>query len=128
MSDITIKWGYVDVTSTDGGIIKEPAMGIKPTKLGRTPIFAIPLSSAYKYADSEYLMKASFAIAEFLGMFPDAFLINRIADTILNYLPDLIKKRPYQHNIGDECGEGYIMADGEIIDYFGVTTGGGVLK
>ena len=127
MSDITIQWGYVDVDHGDGPV-SEPAMGIKPARLGRVPIFAIPLSSAYRYADGAYLMKVSFRIAECLGMFPDAFLINRIADLILNYLPDLIGKRMHESVAGRECGEGKVFHDGELIEHFGVTTSGGILK
>ena len=43
MSDVAIRFGSVD---TENG--KEPAMGLYPTRMGRPPIFAIPLSSAYK--------------------------------------------------------------------------------
>lgn len=124
MSDITVQFGFVD----DGDSGKEPAMGIKRAVLGNTPIFAIPLSSAYKYADGEYLMKASFAIANFLGMFPDQFLINRIADLILNYLPDLIKSAPAKHEKGQAFAEGELRIDGERIEQFEAWTGGGLLK
>ena len=127
MSDISVKFGYVDLVDDDGSIKKEPAMGIRQAVLGKTPIFAIPLESAWKYAEPEYLMAASFKIAEFLGMFPDAFLINRIADTILNHIPDLIKQRPFTAAEGKENGEGKIMFHGEV-EHFGVTTTGGILK
>lgn len=127
MSDITCQFGYVDI-ETETGWQKEPAIGIKPAKLGRVPIYAIPLSSAYLYADSQYLMRASFNVATFLGMFPDAFLINRIADLILSRLPDLIRMKPFRQELGSEIGEGRLFHDGDVVEHFGITTGGMVLK
>jgi hypothetical protein len=128
-SDVTIQWGFVDLYDDDGEKTTEPAMGIRKATLGgRKSIYAIPLSSAYKYADVKYLMEASFNVATFLGMSPDQFLINRIADLILNYLPDLVRKAPKEEDEGVECGEGILSVDGEIVSNFGLMSGGGIIR
>jgi hypothetical protein len=130
MSDIYIRWGAVDmIDDATGRPYKEPAMGVTRTMHGhRAPIFAIPLSSAWAYAEPDYLMEASFKIASFLGMFPDQFLINRIADLISNYLPDLIKAKPIGDEKGVAYGEGKLMIEGEEVERFEVYTGGGIAK
>lgn len=129
MSDITIRWGSVDlIDEATGRPYQEPAMGITRAALGRQPIFAIPLSAAWKYNEPEYLMKAAFEIATKLDMFPDQFLINRICDLILNYLPDLVKAKPAAEHKGQAFGEGELRIDGERIEQFEVYTGGGVEK
>ena len=130
MSDITSKFGYVNTYDADGQQRTEPAMGIVPVRRGQNlPVYAIPLSLAYQYADGEVLISKSFHIAQVLGFFPDRFIVNRIADLILNYLPDLIKMRPYENKAkGKENGEGKVMIDGEVVSMFGTTTTGGILK
>lgn len=127
MSDITPIFGYVDVTDASGKKSKEMALGIKRAMLGKTPIFAIPLSSAWLYNEPEYMARATRNIAEFLGMFPDTFLLTRIAQLILNYLPDLIESKPFDAQKGQECGEGKLTMDGKT-EYFGITTTGRILK
>jgi hypothetical protein len=128
--DITQRFGYVNTYDVDGNQRTEPAMGIIPARIGKNlPVYAIPLSLAYQYADAETLIKKSFHIAQVLGFSPDQFIVNRIADLILNYLPDLIKMRPYENKEqGKENGEGKLMADGEVISLFGTTTTGQVLR
>lgn len=129
MSDIYIRWGAVDLVDEDGKSYKEPAMGITRAVFGHTaPIFAIPLSSAYVYTDPKVLVEKSFKIAEFLGMFPDQFLINRIADTVMNYLPDLIRAKPIGEQRGQAFAEGEVRIDGERIEQFEAYTGGGIVK
>lgn len=129
MSDIYIRWGAVDLQTEDGRPYKEPAMGVTKAVLGhRAPIFAIPLSSAWLYAEPEYLVSSCFRIAEYLGMFPDQFLVSRIADLILNHLPDLIKAKPITDDPGRAFAEGEIRIDGERIEQFEAYTGGGIAK
>jgi len=128
MSDIYIRWGAVDLVDDDGRPYKEPAMGVTRAALGKQPIFAIPLSSAWMYAEPDYLMASSFKIANFLGMFPDQFLINRIADLIMNYLPDLVKAKPIDARKGQAFAEGEIRIDGDVIERFEAYTGGGIVK
>lgn len=127
MSDIYVRWGAVDLVDDDGRPYKEYAMGITKARMGKQPIYAIPLSSAYLYADPQYLVKASFNIAEFLGMHPDQFLINRIADLILNYLPDLIASKPTTEGEGRAFAEGSLMIDGEELQRFEAHTNGVIL-
>lgn len=129
MSDIYVRWGAVDLIDEDGRTYKEPAMGITRAVFGHTaPIFAIPLSSAYVYSEPKTLVEKSFKIAEFLGMFPDQFLINRIADTIMNYLPDLLRAKPVGEQLGRAYGEGSVRIDGEEVERFEAYTGGGIVK
>lgn len=129
MSDIYIRWGHVDQIDEDGKPYKEPAMGLTRAVLGhRAPIFAIPLSAAYLYDDPQYMMTAAFKIAEVLEMFPDQFLINRIADTILNYLPDLIKAKPANEGDGRAYGEGVLKIGGDEIERFEMYTNGAIAK
>lgn len=80
------------------------------------------------YAEPDYLMASSFKIANFLGMFPDQFLINRIADLIMNYLPDLVKAKPIDTRKGQAFAEGEIRIDGDVIERFEAYTGGGIVK
>lgn len=128
MSDLYIRWGSVDMIDDEGHAYKEPAMGITRAAMGKQPIFAIPLSAAYLYNEPDYVMEASFRIANFLGMFPDQFLINRIADLILNYLPDLVKSKLPGEDQGRAYGEGSLRIEGEEIERFEVHTNGGVVK
>jgi hypothetical protein len=128
MSDVYVRWGAVDLISDEGHSYKEYAMGITRARFGKHPIFAIPLSSAWMYADSQYLVKASFKIAEFLNMHPDQFLINRIADLILGKLPDLIKSRPIGNGAGRAFAEGEVRIDGERIEQFEAYSNGDIVK
>lgn len=127
MSDIAHHFGYVDVTGDDGKPRKEMALGIKRAAMGKQPIFAIPLSSAWMYNEPEYMAGRCFAIADFLGMFPDAFLMKRIANLILNYLPDLVASKPYENSEqGSECGVGAIIINGEK-QHFAMTNTGRII-
>jgi hypothetical protein len=123
MSDIAVRFGFVP-----DGEGKEPAMGLYNVRQSGQAQWAIPLSAAFKYTDQEYLMRTSFAIAQYLGMFPDAFLINRIADTILNNLDALIKQKPAGKGEGRAFGEGKMMVDGETIGEFEAYTNGDIVR
>jgi hypothetical protein len=123
MSDISIRLGYVDVIDHTGERVKEAALGLKRATLDKSPLFAIPLSNAWLYNEPEYMAHATINIATFLGMFPDTFLCKRIANLILDYLPDLINSKPYDVPIGKECGEGKLVINGEI-QHFGMTNTG----
>ncbi len=125
MSDIAVRFGFVPSEDKQG---KEPGMGLYNVRQSTKSQFVIPLSSAFKYADEAYLMRSSFAIAQYLEMFPDAFLINRIADTILNNLDELIKHKPAEKEEGRAFGEGKIVIDGETLGEFEAHTNGDVIK
>ncbi len=122
MSDIAVRFGY-----EPDEVGKEPAMGIYNVRQSTRSQYIIPLSSAYKYADQAYLMRASFAIAQYLQMHPDAFLINRIADTILNNLGTLIGYKPADKEEGRAFGEGKVIIEGETIGEFEAHTNGDVI-
>lgn len=128
MSDIAHRFGFVDLHDIGEDPRREPALGIYPIKPGRVPIFAIPLSSAYKYADPKYLMETSFKIAEMFGMHPDMFIINRIADLIMNWMPELVHHLPATDPRGIPCAEGSVRVDGEIIEQFEAYTNGDIAK
>ena len=125
MADIAVRFGFVPTADKQG---KEPGMGIYNVRQSSRSQYVIPLSSAYKYVDQAYLMRASFAIAQYLEMFPDAFLVNRIADTILSNLDELIRHRPADKEDGHAIGEGKIVIDGETIGEFEAHTNGDVIR
>ncbi len=128
MSDISHRFGFVDTPNNDGQPTREPALGIFPVKMGRVPIFAIPLSSAYKYTDPKYMMETCFKIAEMFNMHPDAFIVNRIADLIMNWMPELIHHLPPGDERGEAFAEGEVRIDGEVIERFEAHTNGDVVK
>jgi len=126
MSDIGVRFGAVPTEEGE----KEPAMGLYNLRKQYDAMYAIPLSCAYKYADQGYLLRASFAIAQYLGMYPDRFLVDRIADTILNNLDSLVRHRPVGLDVGEGevFGEGEIRVDGEVVDQFEANTNGTVTR
>jgi len=124
MSDIAVRFGFIHDEDGD----REPAMGIYNVRNNRKAMYAIPLSSAYKYTDQAYMMRACFAISQYLQMHPDAFLINRIADTILSNLDTLIIQRPAGKEEGEVFGEGKVIVEGETIGEFEAYTNGDIVK
>ncbi len=124
MTDIAVRFGFVDVDEKE----REPAMGLYPVRRGRPPMFAIPLSSAYKYTDAKYLAETSFKIAEMFGMHPDQFIINRIADTILSNIDALIKHvDPEEQHNGQAFAEGAVKIDGDTVQQFEAYTDGRIV-
>ena len=125
MADVAVRFGAVD----DGKDGKEPAMGLYNPRQSTRNMYAIPLSAAHKYTDQGYLLRASFAIAQYLNMFPDQFLVNRIADTIVNNLETLVKHKPVGlDDKGEAFAEGEIRVNGERIEQFEAWTNGDVVK
>lgn len=124
MSDVAVRFGYVE----DEEGRREPAMGIYSILHSSRAQFAIPLSSAYKYTDQGYLLRASFTVAQYLGMFPDQFLVNRIADTILDNMDTLVKYRPAEKEEGQAFGEAKLVVDGEVLGEFEAHTNGDIIK
>ncbi len=87
-----------DVVMSLQWINDEPAMVIWP-KVRRTlsnGAYCICLSSAYKYADNNYLIQQAAICAEYIGLEKSAFAIRNIADVILNHLQDLCEMPPEQ--------------------------------
>lgn len=112
IGDIVVSYQYVN---------EEPAMVIYP-KIKRTlgnGAYAICLSSAYKYAEVDYLIQQSKVAAEQIGMDITGHTVRRIADCIIDGLPDLIEMPPERTGMnqeqGQEIGEMLIKVDGQTI-------------
>lgn len=131
MSDIAVRFGYVPVQDSDDPHSREPAFGIYSSRFANQrekAMWAIPLSSAYKYTDSSYMMRACFAIAQFLGMQPDQFLINRISSTIEDNLTQLLLSKPAGEVDGQEYGEVELKIDDQVVSEFAVKNNGEMVK
>ena len=131
MSDIAVKFGYIPTEESDNRVDREPAMGIYNSRFGNqrnNAMWAIPLDAAYKYTDSKYLMRACFAIAQFLGMQPDQFLINRIASKIEDGLQTLLTMKPAEELEGQEYGEVELKIEDQVVSEFAVKTNGEMIK
>ena len=81
-----------------GGKDPEPTMCLYPAHPSRKAgVVMIGLSSAYKYADSRsgdptpYLVQQTIPFAEHMGMVATSGLLRKIADTVADFLPDLLK-------------------------------------
>lgn len=80
---------------------RRPAMLLYPS---RPPLgagaFVIPLESAWAYADSvtgeptPFLVERAALAAEILGMFPTRDTIRKVADVIVDGIPDLVRMPP----------------------------------
>lgn len=63
--------------------------------------YAIPLDHVHDYGDEKHLMLQAMTIAEKLDMGQTKSTVYRIADAIMNHLPDLVKMPPKQPKPGD---------------------------
>jgi hypothetical protein len=112
IGDIVVSYQWVN---------EEPAMILWPKmkRLGTKGAFVLGMSSAYKYADMNYLVAKAAEIAEFIGMDASKFTINRIATIIIEGLEDLIHMPPEPIGMNkaqeQEIGEAKIMVDGKTI-------------
>lgn len=79
------------------------------------PWFIVCESAAYKYDDPHYLAHQSVTAARVLGMDETTSTWSRIADIIMNYLPDLIRmpSAPPAEKMRGAIGEMHLFADGE---------------
>lgn len=106
----------------------EPAMILFPTRrsLGGAGAYVIGLSAAFKYANSRtgaptpYLVQQSMAAAKQLGFSAtDTFAGRRIAEAIVDSLPDLIDMPPEPPGINakqaEVIGEMLIKVDGQTV-------------
>lgn len=107
---------------------EEPAMILFPARrsLPGAGAFVLCLSAAFRYADSvtgdpsPYLVQQSIAIARQLGFSPtDTFACRKIAETIVDSLPDLLGMPPEPQQFTEKqqqaIGEMLIKVDGETI-------------
>lgn len=106
----------------------EPAMILFPARrsLPGAGAYVICLSAAFKYADSKtgaptpFLVKASMLAAKQLGfMETDSFAVRKIAEVIVDSLPDLIDMPPEPQQFTQAqqqaIGEMSISLDGKVI-------------
>lgn len=106
----------------------EPAMILFPAKKSSigAGAFVLCLSAAHRYADSKtggptpYLIRSAAMAAGQMGfMQTDTFVIRKIADVILDSLPDLIAMPPEPQQFNkeqtDTVGEMLIKMNGETI-------------
>lgn len=109
-------------------INEEPAMVLFPARrsIAGAGAYVICLSAAFRYADSktgaptEYLIRQAVAAASQLGFSPtDTFAARRIAEVIVDSLPDLVEMPPEPTGLNAEqqaaIGEMSIKIDGQTI-------------
>jgi hypothetical protein len=117
-----------DIVCSFQWINDEPAMILWP-KVRRTlnnAAYVICLSAAYKYADPRYLVTASAEAAETIGMDVSKYTVYRIADIIIEGLPDLLAMPPSnkawkEATQQEQIGELLIKVDGQTIKHTEVT-------
>ena len=87
---------YVEADRERG---EEPCM-ILGSRGTRRTAWVIPLSNAHQYADSssggpsQFLILSAAKIAEMFNLHPDRSTVRKIAEAILDCLPDLVKMPP----------------------------------
>lgn len=82
-----------------------------------SPWFIICESAAYKYDNPNYLARQAAQAAQVMGMDETTSTWYRVADLILNYLPDLIRmpSAPEPEKMSHAIGEMKLMADGQLV-------------
>jgi hypothetical protein len=109
-----------DIVSSYQWVNGEPAMILWPKvpKLGGGA-YVICLSSAFKYADINYLVVQAAIAAQFMGMDTSSFTTRRIADVILDGLEDLVRMPMERPGVNEQqlesIGEATIKVDGQVI-------------
>jgi hypothetical protein len=106
---------------------EEPTMIIFPARpSGKAGCYAIGLSAAYKYADSEtgapteYLIRQADVAAEVMGMFATRDTLRTIATVIVDGLPDLVEMPPVPDIFNPlPKGEMKLQLDGKTIAHVG---------
>ena len=96
----------------------ERAMVLMPAHRAQgSPWFVICESASYRYDTPRYLAQQSAKAAEVLGMDETSSTAFRIADLILNYLPDLIRMptAPDPEKALASFGQMHLKEDGKII-------------
>lgn len=96
----------------------ERAMVLMPAHRAQgSPWFIIMESAAFKYDDPRYLAQQSAKAAQVMGMDESTSTWVRVADIIMNYLPDLIRmpSSPPAEFHSASFGELKLLADGEVI-------------
>lgn len=81
------------------------------------PWFVICESAAYKYDNPRYLAKQAAQCSKVLGMDETASTWFRVADLIMNYLPDLIRmpSAPDPEKLAGAFGSMILKEDGKVL-------------
>jgi hypothetical protein len=106
-----------DVTIAFHWINDEPAMVLYPSyrRMGVTP-FAIPLESAFDYAEDMHLVEKSTLACDLMGFGTDKSMVMRLARLINDSLPDLLHMPPAKIERPRETqGELVVKMDGQTI-------------
>lgn len=112
-----------------GGNDPEPTMCIYPAVPSRgAGVVMIGISAAYKYADprsgepTDYLLHQTIPFAKHMGMVMTSSTLRKIADVIVDGLPDLIAMPPEPYDFEAErrkaegkVGEMRVIANGEVV-------------
>lgn len=96
----------------------ERAMVLMPAKRAQgAPWFIVCESAAWKYDDPHYLARQAAKAAEVLGMDETTGTWFRIANIIIEGLPDLIRMPSSREDeiVGRAVGEMHLKADGKVI-------------
>lgn len=96
----------------------ERAMVLVPAHRAQgAPWFVICESASYLYDNPQYLARQSAKAARVMGMDETTSTWVRVADIIMNYLPDLIRMptAPEPEKVSHSIGEMKLMADGVLI-------------
>lgn len=96
----------------------ERAMVLMPAHRRQgAPWFVILESAAFKYDDPRYLANQSAKAATIMGMAETTSTWVRVADIIMNYLPDLIRMptAPEPEYVKAAIGEMHLLADGQVV-------------
>lgn len=96
----------------------ERALVLMPAhRAAGAPWFIVCESAAYKYDNPQYLARQAAQAASVLGMDETTSTWYRIADLIINYLPDLIRMptAPEAEKMGHAVGQMTLKADGQTI-------------
>ena len=82
-----------------------------------SPWFVVCESAAYKYDNPRYLAQQAAKAAQVMGMDETTSTWVRVADIIMNYLPDLIRmpSAPEPEKLPGNFGSMHLKQDGEII-------------
>lgn len=96
----------------------ERALVLMPAHRAKgSPWFIVCESAAYKYDNPNYLAQQAAQAASVIGMDETTSTWYRVADLIMNYLPDLIRmpSAPEPEKMAHAIGEMKLMADGQLI-------------
>ena len=108
--DIVVGYQYVQ---------NEPALVMWPLRpSARSGAYVVCLSSAFKYAEDDYLVQQAMKACEVMGLFPTKQQVYRIATAIQDNLDELVRMKPEQQDAPVAVGEGkLILPNGKTIDF-----------